>query len=190
MLTGLSQLPPSVRKALGAGEEPLAWQTVDLAWGESRIGRTGPPKVIQGVSLNPIDVVSGSMVDVDAGAFERWIGGISLSGHVGSVADHLGVALSRAQMGKLAVTTERLVLFTEGATSFGSDPATGEKAWDTETEAVWSIPRARVRAARRRSRPLMVGRLVVDFDDESSAALMCGLISPIAANRIRDALLR
>ena len=29
-LTGLSQLPPSVRAALDSGEEPLAWETVAL----------------------------------------------------------------------------------------------------------------------------------------------------------------
>ncbi|KRF13879.1 hypothetical protein ASG90_13745 [Nocardioides sp. Soil797] len=173
---------------MATGEQPLAWQTVDLAWGESRIGRTEPPKAVHGINLDPLAVVSGDLVDVDSGLFERWLGGISLCGHAGSVADHLGVALERARMGRLAVTTKRLVLFTEGSTTFGTD-ATGKKTWDTETEEVLSIPRAWVRRARRRSRPFMVGRLVIDFVDDSSAALMCGVVSPIAANRLRDALL-
>lgn len=188
-LTGLSQLPPSVRLGLARGEEPLAWQAVDLAPGESRLGRTEPPRAIQGVDLNPISAVASGPIDVDPGLFDRWLGGTTLTGHVGSVADMLARALHHARNSRLAVTSRRVILFEEGETTFGTDPATGAKTWDAETEELWSISSSAVRSAARRSRPLMAGRLVIEFEDSSTAALMCAMMSPRPANRLRDALL-
>lgn len=187
-LSGLSQLPPSVRRVLDRGEEPLAWETVAL-WGEDRIGRSGPPKAITGVDLNPLSAATGGPVDVDEGLFERWLGGVALTGHPGSEAARLGRTLRRVGQARLAVTTQRLVLFEEGATSFGTDPATGHKTWDSETTELWSTARDRVHTAARRSRPFMAGRLLVEFEDGSTAVLMCGVFSPRPAGRLRDALL-
>lgn len=188
-LTGLAQLPSSVRVGLERGEEPLAWQAVDLAPGESRLGRAEPPKAIQGVDLNPVSAVSGGPIDVDPGLFDRLLGGITLTGRVGSAADTLARALHHARNSRLAVTNRRVIVFDEGQTTFGTDPATGAKTWDAETEELWSISRSAVRSVNRRPRPLMAGRLVIEFEDSSTVALMCGMMSPRPANRLRDALL-
>lgn len=188
-LTGLSQMPPSVRTGLGPGEEPLAWQTVALTAGESRIGRTGPPRAVTGIHLNPLTWPFEGLVDLDPGFFERLLGGVALTGHASSVADRLGRALSSTQGAlRLAVTTERVLLFSEGGTTFGTDPATGGATWDAATELLWEIPRTSVRSARVRARPLMAGRLVLLFADGSSAALMCGMLSGRAGRRLRAAL--
>lgn len=187
-LTGLSQLPPSVRVSLAEGEEPLAWQTVDLAWGESRLGRTGPPRAIEGVDLNPLSALASGPVRVDPGLFERWVGGVMLTGHLGSVAAGMAHALQQARSAMwLAVTTDRLALFVQGATTFGQDAA-GRKTWDADTTEMWAVPRGTVASARLRPRPLMAGRLVIEFADSSSVALMCGMVVPRAAQRLRDAL--
>jgi hypothetical protein len=188
-LTGLSQLPPSFSSLLSPHEEPLAWETVAL-WGENRIGRTGPPKAISSVDLNPVSAVASGPVDVDPGLFERWLGGVALTGHAGSAAAGLGRALDRAGQARLAVTTERVMLVQEGDLVFTTSPQTGSPIADQSTTELWSLPRAEVRAASRRSRPLMVGRLVVEFADSSTVALMCGMVSPRAAHRLRDALMR
>lgn len=90
---------------------------------------------------------------------------------------------------RLAVTTHRLALIDEGTKTFGEDPATGRRTWDADTSELWSIPRSAVLDATRRSRPFMAGRLVIRFEDSSSAALMCGMFSPRAAHRLRDGLL-
>ena len=187
-LTGLSQLPPSVRQALGPAEQPLAWQPVELAPGESRIGRTGPPRVVRGVDLNPLSALSGGPVDDDPGLFDRLVAGISLTGHAGSSADGLGRALEGAGSKRMAVTTDRVLLFAEGTTTFGQDAATGAKTWDAETEVLWQVPRATVASARIQGRFLMAGRLLVGFEDGSGAALMCGMVSRRGARRLRDAL--
>lgn len=187
-LSGLSQLPPSARAALGAGEVLLAWQPVELASGESRIGRTGPPRAVTGVDLNPLSSLSGGPLDVDPGLFDRWVGGVSLTGQVSSLADILSRALSGTVSKRVAVTTERVILFSEGATTFGHDPATGRKTWDAATEQLWEVPLSSVLSARVKARPLMAGRLVLMFEDDSSAALMCGMVSGRGARRLRDSL--
>lgn len=113
-----------------------------------------------------------------------------LTGHVGSVAARIGHALEQARTSMwLAVTTDRLVLFVQGTTTFGQDAATGRKTWDTDTTEMWAISRDVVSSARLRPRPLMAGRLVIEFEDSSSVALMCGMFIPSAARRLRDALL-
>ncbi len=187
-LTGLSQLPPSFGALLLPGEEPLAWETVAL-WGESRIGRSGPPKVIGEVDLDPVSAIAGGPVDLDPGLFERWWGGVALTGGLDSAAAGLGRALARAGQARLAVTTQRVILVEEGAMVLSEEPGTGRRVVDQPTTAVWSVARAEVRSAARRSRPLMAGRLVVEFADSSTAALMCGVLSPRPAHRLRDALL-
>lgn len=186
-LTGLAQLPPSFHGLLAPDEKPLAWETVAL-WGENRIGRSGPPKTIRTVDLNPISAVATGPVDVDPGLFERWLGGIALTGHIGSVADGLGRVLHRAGQPRLAVTTKRLMLVQEGSLELSTSPETGRPVADQPTTELWSATRDHVRSATRRSRPFMAGRLVVEFVDGSTIALMCGIFSPRAAHRLRDAL--
>ncbi|MDT0202224.1 hypothetical protein [Nocardioides sp. AE5] len=183
-------MPRSVRAGLPAGEDVLAWESVALAWGESRLGRTEPPKAIQGVDLDPVTVIGSGPLDVDPGLFERWLGGISLTGHRGSVAESLAKALESTSNPRLCVTTARLLVFAEGSTTFGKDPATGAKTWDAETDQVWALPTATVRGAERASRPLMAGRLLLRFADASTVALMCGMFSTRPANRLREALVR
>lgn len=187
-LTGLSQLPPSVRAVLAPGEDPLAWETVAL-WGEDRIGRTQPPKAIEGFDLNPISAVASGPVIVDPGLFERWVGGVALTGHTGSMAASLGRALQAVGQARLAVTTARIILFEEGDMEFSDDATSGRKVAHLETSEVWSIDRAAVVSATRAPRLFMAGRLIVGFTDTSSVALMCGMFSPRGANRLRDALL-
>lgn len=186
-LTGLRQLPKSVRAALHEGEEPLTWQPVDLAWGESRIGRTEPPRVIEGFDLNLVSAVASGPLIVDPGLFERWTGGVSLTGHAHSHAARLGRALQMTSNGRLAVTTSRTLLFDQGEATFGTDTS-GARTWDAKTTELWSIDRTAVIAATRQGRPFMTGRLVITFVDASSVALMCGMFSPRGAARIRDAL--
>lgn len=187
-VSGLSQLPPSVRAVLGTGEEPLAWETVAI-WGEDRIGRTGPVRAVTGVDLNPVSAIASGPIDVDDGLFERWLGGVALTGPADSDAARLGRTLQREGQARLAVTTRRLILFREGETTFGTDPATRRRTWDSETTELWSAPRDHVRTAARRSRPFMVGRLLVEFADGSTVVLMCGVVSPRPAHRLRAALL-
>lgn len=78
-LTGLSQLPQSVRDSLPPSEDPLAWEMVALTFGESHIGWSGPPKAIQGVNLKPLTALVDGPIDFDPGLFERWLGGIALT---------------------------------------------------------------------------------------------------------------
>ena len=187
-LTGLSQLPPTVRDSLAAGEEPLAWETVAL-WGEDRIGRSGSPKVIEGFDLNPISAAASGPVVLDPGLFERWLGGVALTGHVGSVAARLGRLLDQLGDARLAVTTQRLILYKEGDLVDMDDSVSGRRLAYREATEVWSIARSAVLDATRRSRPFMAGRLIIRFEDASSVALMCGVLSPRGAHRLRDALL-
>jgi hypothetical protein len=187
-LTGLSQLPQSVRDSLAHGEEPLAWETVAL-WGEDRIGRSEPRKAIEGFDLNPISAASSGPVVLDQGLFERWVGGVALTGHRGSVAARLGRVLQPLGEARLAVTSQRLVVYEEGDIVVGDDTVSGRRLAHREATEVWSVARGAVLDATRRSRPFMAGRLVLRFDDSSSVALMCGVFSPRGAHRLRDALL-
>ncbi|WGW13376.1 hypothetical protein LWF01_06315 [Saxibacter everestensis] len=187
IFTGLSQLPPSARDSLARGEEPLAWDTVAL-WGEDRIGRSAPPKAIEGFDLNPISAVLSGPVVLDPGLFERWVCGVALTGHTGSVAASLGRALRPLGEARLAVTTERLIVYEEGDLITSKDLVSGRRLAHREATEVWSIARSAVLDATRRSRPFMTGRLIIRFTDFSSAALMCGIFSPRGAHRLRDAL--
>ena len=187
-LTGLSQLPPFVRDALAPGEVPLAWETVAL-WGEDRIGRSGPPRAIEGFDFNPISAAASGPIVVDPGLFERWVSGVALTGHTGSVAASLGGVLRSLGDARLAVTTQRLVVFEEGALTDSVDPGSGRTLMYRDATEVWSIARGAVADARRRSRPFMAGRLVLTFGDASTVTLMCGIVSPRGAHRLRDALL-
>lgn len=187
-LTGPSQFPQSVRDSLAHGEEPLAWETVAL-WGEDRIGRGEPPKAIEGFDLNPISAALSGPIVFDPGLFERWVGGVALTGHTGSAAASLGRALQPLGQARLAVTTQRLVVYEEGDIIVSDNPGSGRRLADREATEVWSIARGAVLDATRRSRPFMTGRLVIRMRDSSSAALMCGVFSPRGAHRLRDALL-
>lgn len=190
-VTGLSQLPPSVRESLPPGEEPLAWQPVDLVEGEKRIGLAGPPQVVTGIDPSPASLAAGGpLVELDEGVFDRLLGGVSLTGHAGSHADRLGQVLSTVgrENWRLAVTTHRVLLYDEGTTTFGQDPATGAKTWDAPCELRWSVSRDAVASARIKSRPLMRGRLLVGFADGSGAALVLGMLSQRGARRVLDAL--
>ena len=187
-LTGLSQLPQSVRDSLAPGEEPLAWQPVALMWGESRIGRSGRPRAIESLDLNPASAIASGPVEVDRGLFDRLLGGVALTGHSGCRADRLGRALQEARNARLAVTTARLLLFDEGTTTFGEDLVTGRKTWDAETTEMWSASRDEVSSVALRPRPLMAGRVRITFKDSSTVALVCGVFSPLGARRLSAAL--
>ncbi len=184
-LLGLSSLPPSIDALLAPGERVLAWESAAL-WGDQRIGRTGRPRAITGVNLNPIDVVGSGVVEADDGLFDRWLSGVALTGAAGSLAAGLGAHLDREGMARVAVTTGRLVLVrAQLVTVTGAD---GRKVVEEQTTALWSTPRHTIRSATHRPRPLMASRLVLEFVDGSTAALMCGVLSPRPARRLRAAL--
>jgi len=186
--SGLSRLPTSVRQQLAPGEEPLAREMVALAFGESRLGRPGRRRVITGWNWNPIDWLSGGPIEWDDGVAERWLGGVALTGAHGSLADRLAQALGGGGTHRLAITDRRVVLFREGEFTLGQDPATGRRANLTPVTELWSAPREAVRTGRRRSRLLMAGRFRMEFADDSTIALMCGVLSPRPANRLARAL--
>lgn len=193
-LFGLGQLPPSFRASLPPGEEPLAWEVVAAAHGQDRIGMTGRPRVVESVELNPLRAFPGGPIELETGVVDRWLGGTTFTGAPGSWADRVRRAIERdlwsadVTSPRLAVTTRRVLLVAEGAQTLGRDPATGRGTWDAETTVLLDVPRAAVRSARNRARPLAAGRLVLGFDDGSTAALMCGVLSPRPARRLVAAL--
>ncbi|WP_139977931.1 hypothetical protein [Nocardioides litoris] len=193
-LSGLAQLPPSLRASLPPGEEPLAWEPVAAAHGQDRIGMTGRPRVVESVELNPVRALTGGPIELETGFLDRWLGGITSSGSPGSWADRLRRAIdddlwsTDLTSSRLAVTTHRVLLVAEGAQTLGTDPATGRGTWDAATRVRLELPRSAVLSARNRPRPLMAGRLVLAFDDGSTSALMCGMLSPRPARRLLAAL--
>lgn len=187
-LTGLSQLPPSFDALLAPHDRVLAWESVAL-WGEDRIGRSEKPSAGIQADLNPVSAIAPGPVDVDPGLFDRWVSGVALTGSPGSRAATMGRALDRLGQARLAVTAQRVILVEEGPLVFVEEPGSDRRVADQSTTEVWSTPRAEVRSARRRSRPFMAGRLVVEFADSFTIALMCGIVSPRAAHRLRDALM-
>jgi hypothetical protein len=189
-LTGLSTMPASAKGLLQPDETALAYEIVQLAWGENRIGRAGEVTGVTGVDLNPINLATGvGGVQWDAGFAQRKLGGISLTGSTSSVAASLGAQLHSASSTRLAVTTARLVLFRRLSSGMELDPELGRKVPQESVEAVWSVGRSAVRSAQRRARPFMAGRAVIEFADGSTVALMCGMVSPRAANRLCAALM-
>ncbi|MFT4188413.1 MAG: hypothetical protein QM621_07500 [Aeromicrobium sp.] len=176
----LIPIPREARHLLDDGEEILTWETAQPALGEDRRGKTGRPRVVAKVHwnlfryLNPLNWDS-PPIEFEDGVAARWVGGVMVAGEAHGLAATLHDAFATTEPGAAVMATSRRLLVASSA--IGRDPA-----------VVQSVSLAEVSDARWRPRPLMAGRIVVGFADGSRLALMCGMIFPFAARRLRQAI--
>ena len=144
---------------LAPGERLVSATMVQDRAGEERTGR---PE--RGVTF---DVVNGLSVPAWEAATERALGGVSLIGGPGSLADQLRRALDDAN--HLVITDQRIL-----AASLGV----------REGAVVWQAPRAALAAASHTPRLMQRGRVTLGLADGSVLRVMAGMLSAKEALRL------
>ncbi|MFT4299933.1 MAG: hypothetical protein QM597_09895 [Aeromicrobium sp.] len=173
-------IPAAARTVIDGGERLLTYEIAQSTVGENRIGMTGRPQIIARVHwrlwryLNPLNWET-PPIEFDEGVAQRWVAGIGTTGGTDSRATRARQAMEAVGAGGGVLVTDRRLLLV--ALPHGGNPVVH-----------LALPRHDVAEARWRPRLFMAGRVIVRFTDSSTLALMCGMLSPFAARRLRRAL--
>lgn len=157
MFNDLSVFADNISAGLEPGEQALFAGLAHYTHGHEELGRED-----RSVSFDPLNGVQWEPAEAAA---ERLVGGTTLVGFPGCLAQRLAAAATE----HLVLTDQRLLAGTYG---------------DGPLRTQWQTPRTQVAEVAHRPRLLQFGRVEVGFVDGSVVRLMLGMLSPRPARRL------
>ncbi|MFV0526214.1 MAG: hypothetical protein ACK5RL_17140 [Acidimicrobiales bacterium] len=156
---GLGEMTDAHHALLGVGEEPLAFESMQMM-GADLTGVSRKPRIFGGWSWSLFD----GGIQPDTEAVNMWLVGVGAEGPVGSIAQHFTTACNGTS--RLLLTTTRLIV---------TDP--------TEGGIKFELALSDVARVRRDWRLFQSGRIEITFADGSIARPTMGLVLTRARNR-------